>query len=239
MFEPIWNRQIHRSRTDHGERKEGVGTRRLLRSGRRLPRHGAEPHAAATLPGRDGAADRPDARRRCATSRSRCCTPFRRVHGRSVRSQDTSCGHSTGRAAWTASSSPGYRQETERAARVGMTETYAGAAPRSIDNWRWAGVPFYLRTGQAAAGARVGDRRSKFNRPPLQLFRQAGVGRGLEPNLLARAHPAERGHLAAVPGQGPGRAEVRLGTVTMAFNYADYFARTPERPGTRRCSRTA
>ena len=59
----------------------------------------------------------------------------------------------------------------------------------------------------------------------------------LEPNLLlVRIQPNEGISLqfqAKVPG-----ADVRLGTVTMAFNYADYFARVPE-PGTKRCSTTA
>ena len=95
----------------------------------------------------------------------------------------------------------------------------------SIDNWRFAGVPFYLRTGKRLP-ARVSEIAIQFNRPPLQLFEQAGAG-GLEPNLLlVRIQPNEGISLqfqAKVPG-----ADVRLGTVTMAFNYADYFARTPE-----------
>ena len=95
----------------------------------------------------------------------------------------------------------------------------------SIDNWRFAGVPFYLRTGKRLP-ARVSEIAIQFNRPPLQLFQQAGAG-GLEPNLLlVRIQPNEGISLqfqAKVPG-----ADVRLGTVTMAFNYADYFARTPE-----------
>jgi glucose-6-phosphate 1-dehydrogenase len=104
------------------------------------------------------------------------------------------------------------------------TETYI-ALRLLIDNWRFAGVPFYLRTGKRLP-ARVSEIAIQFNRPPLHLFQHAGAG-GPEPNLLlVRIQPNEGISLqfqAKVPG-----ADVRLGTVTMAFNYADYFARTPE-----------
>jgi glucose-6-phosphate 1-dehydrogenase len=118
---------------------------------------------------------------------------------------------------------PGYRSET-KVQPGSTTETYV-ALRLAIDNWRFAGVPFYLRTGKRLP-ARVSEIAIQFNRPPLQLFRQACVG-GIEPNLLLlRIQPNEGISLqfqAKVPG-----AEMRLGTVTMAFNYADYFARVPE-----------
>jgi glucose-6-phosphate 1-dehydrogenase len=117
----------------------------------------------------------------------------------------------------------GYRSEP-KVQPGSATETYV-ALRVVIDNWRFAGVPFYLRTGKRLP-ARVSEIAIQFNRPPLQLFEQAGAG-GLEPNLLlVRIQPNEGISLqfqAKVPG-----ADMRLGTVTMAFNYADYFARTPE-----------
>jgi glucose-6-phosphate 1-dehydrogenase len=117
----------------------------------------------------------------------------------------------------------GYRSEP-KVQPGSATETYI-ALRLSIDNWRFAGVPFYLRTGKRLP-ARVSEIAIQFNRPPLQLFEQAGAG-GVEPNLLlVRIQPNEGISLqfqAKVPG-----ADVRLGTVTMAFNYADYFARVPE-----------
>jgi glucose-6-phosphate 1-dehydrogenase len=104
------------------------------------------------------------------------------------------------------------------------TETYV-ALRLTMDNWRFAGVPFYLRTGKRLP-ARVSEIAVQFNRPPLSLFRQDGAGE-VEPNLLiVRIQPNEGISLqfqAKVPG-----SEMRLGTVTMAFNYADYFARVPE-----------
>ena len=118
---------------------------------------------------------------------------------------------------------PAYRSEA-RVAPGSATETYV-ALRLSIDNWRFAGVPFYLRTGKRLP-VRASEIAIQFNRPPLQLFRQAGV-EAVEPNLLlVRIQPNEGISLqfqAKIPG-----AAVRLGTVSMAFNYADYFASAPE-----------
>ena len=70
----------------------------------------------------------------------------------------------------------GYRSEP-KVQPGSPTETYI-ALRLVIDNWRFAGVPFYLRTGKRLP-ARVSEIAIQFNRPPLQLFEQAGVG-GLE-----------------------------------------------------------
>jgi glucose-6-phosphate 1-dehydrogenase len=117
----------------------------------------------------------------------------------------------------------GYRSEP-KVQPASATETYL-ALRLSIDNWRFSGVPFYLRTGKRLP-ARVSEIAIQFNRPPLQLYRQACAGE-IEPNLLlVRIQPNEGISLqfqAKVPG-----GEVRLGTVTMAFNYADYFSSAPE-----------
>jgi glucose-6-phosphate 1-dehydrogenase len=128
-----------------------------------------------------------------------------------------------GPGSWKGTPVAGYRSEA-KVQPGSATETYI-ALRLSIDNWRFAGVPFYLRTGKRLP-ARVSEIAIQFNRPPLQLFEQAGAG-DLEPNLLlVRIQPNEGISLqfqAKVPG-----ADVRLGTVTMAFNYADYFASIPE-----------
>ena len=118
---------------------------------------------------------------------------------------------------------PGYRSEP-KVQPASATETYL-ALRLSIDNWRFAGVPFYLRTGKRLP-ARVSEIAIQFNRPPLHLYQQAGTGEA-EPNLLlVRIQPNE-GISVQFQAKIPG-GEVKLGTVTMAFNYADYFARTPE-----------
>jgi glucose-6-phosphate 1-dehydrogenase len=118
---------------------------------------------------------------------------------------------------------PGYRSEP-KVPPASATETYF-ALRLSVDNWRFAGVPFYLRTGKRLP-ARVSEIAIQFNRPPLHLYQEAGAGAAVPNLLLVRIQPNEGISLqfqAKIPG-----GEVRLGTVTMAFNYADYFASTPE-----------
>jgi glucose-6-phosphate 1-dehydrogenase len=117
---------------------------------------------------------------------------------------------------------PGYRQE-QRVKERSNTETYA-ALRLSIDNWRWADVPFYLRTGKRLA-ARTSEIAIQFRRPPLTLFRDTPVEK-LAPNqLIVRIQPEEGISLrfgAKVPGPS-----VRVGPVAMDFRYRDHFGLTP------------
>jgi glucose-6-phosphate 1-dehydrogenase len=116
----------------------------------------------------------------------------------------------------------GYRQEPHVGAQS-TTETYV-AMKLLVENWRWADVPFYLRTGKRLA-RRASQIAVQFRRPPLQLFRDTPV-ESLDPNLLIiRIQPDEGISLrfqAKVPG-----AQVRLGTVDMSFSYANYFEKVP------------
>jgi len=117
---------------------------------------------------------------------------------------------------------PGYRQEP-RVAGGSTTETYV-ALKLLIENWRWADVPFYLRTGKRLP-ARVSEIAVQFRRAPLKLFRDTPVD-GLEPNLLIMRIQPDEGISLRFQAKVPG-AQVRLGTVDMAFSYADYFASAP------------
>ena len=72
----------------------------------------------------------------------------------------------------------------------------------SIDNWRWAGVPFYLRTGKALTRPHDRDRDPVQARAARAVPRHAGRAPGAE--RARAAHPARRGHLAAVQRQGAG-----------------------------------
>jgi glucose-6-phosphate 1-dehydrogenase len=103
------------------------------------------------------------------------------------------------------------------------TETYV-AMRLMIDNWRWAGVPFYLRTGKAL-GARRTEIAIKFKSPPLALFRDTPV-EGLAQDLLVlRIQPDEGAALhfnAKIPGP-----KIRIGNVRMDFKYEDYFDTAP------------
>jgi glucose-6-phosphate 1-dehydrogenase len=113
----------------------------------------------------------------------------------------------------------GYREEAE-CAPDSQTETYV-AMRMAIDSWRWAGVPFFLRTGKAMA-ARVTEIAVQFKRAPLALFTRAGVPH-IDPNILALRVQPDEGMLlrfgAKVPGQG-----VQIRNVNMDFRYGTAFA---------------
>lgn len=115
-----------------------------------------------------------------------------------------------------------YRLE-HRVAADSHTETFA-ALKLTIDNWRWADVPFYLRTGKRMA-KRVSEIAIQFKRVPSLLFRQTSIEH-LTPNFLViRIQPDEGISLqfgAKVPG-----AIMRMGSVGMDFCYADYFGTAP------------
>jgi glucose-6-phosphate 1-dehydrogenase len=96
------------------------------------------------------------------------------------------------------------------------TDTYA-AATFYIDNWRWAGVPFYVRSGKRLA-KRVTDVAVEFNSPPLRLFAQdAG------PNLLVVRIQPDEGISLRFSSKQPGRG-MRLRPVSMDFHYGSAFA---------------
>ena len=117
---------------------------------------------------------------------------------------------------------PGYLEETG-VARDSRTETYA-AAEFTIDNWRWQGVPFYVRTGKRLA-KRVTAVTLQFKQPPHLIFRG---GDKLEPSRLTIRVQPEEGIGLSFSGKLPG-PDVRLGSVEMDFCYADTFGgRSPE-----------
>jgi glucose-6-phosphate 1-dehydrogenase len=117
---------------------------------------------------------------------------------------------------------PGYRSEI-KVAPDSRTETFV-ALKLNIDNWRWADVPFYLRTGKRLP-ERVTEIAIEFKRAPFILFRRTPVHR-LAPNrLVLRIQPDEGISLrfgAKVPG-----TVMTLGAVDMDFKYEDYFGSTP------------
>ena len=103
------------------------------------------------------------------------------------------------------------------------TETYI-AMKLMIDNWRWAGVPFYLRTGKALAKRRT-EVAIQFKQAPLALFRETPVERLTPNDLILHIQPEESVTLrfgAKVPGP-----RVLISGVAMRFNYADYFKAAP------------
>ena len=115
-----------------------------------------------------------------------------------------------------------YRHEPDVAA-DSVAETYV-ACKFKIDNWRWAGVPFYLRTGKYMKGHRT-EIAIRFHQAPYALFRGTDVER-LNPNwLILRVQPNEGVELAFA-AKRPGPA-VRLSTVSMDFAYNKFFNMAP------------
>jgi glucose-6-phosphate 1-dehydrogenase len=111
-----------------------------------------------------------------------------------------------------------YRKE-DRVNPKSPMETFV-ALKLFIDNWRWAKVPFYLRTGKRMP-KRLTEIVIQFHEPPLPLFHGTGVNR-LEANrLIIRVQPDEGISLnfgAKIPGP-----DMKLGSVNMDFRYADHF----------------
>jgi glucose-6-phosphate 1-dehydrogenase len=112
---------------------------------------------------------------------------------------------------------PAYRQE-EKVAQKSMTETFV-AARFEIDNWRWHGVPFYLRTGKALATAFT-EINIVFKRPPSVLFAISGDERLRRNTLRIRIQPNE-GISIKFNAKVPGEAESE--PVEMAFSYKGGF----------------
>ncbi len=119
-------------------------------------------------------------------------------------------------------SAPAYRSE-DGVPSNSRTETFV-AVKLQIDNWRWAGVPFYLRTGK-----RMKTRSTyiviQFRRAPFVLFRDTEVEK-LMPNQLVLHIQPEEGISLRFAAKTPGPV-MRLGTVDMDFEYSDYFGKQP------------
>jgi len=112
----------------------------------------------------------------------------------------------------------GYRQE-ENVADDSMTDTYL-ALKLEVDNWRWAGVPFYIRTGKRLA-KKVTQVDIVFREPPHKVFRQVGMGK-IQPNVLGIKIQPEEGISLSIGSKRPGQF-YHIDPVNMEFNYASSF----------------
>ena len=113
---------------------------------------------------------------------------------------------------------PRYRSEPG-VAPESRTETFV-ALKLCIDNWRWAGVPFYLRTGKRMA-KRHTEIAIHFKRMPFELFRNAPNHKHHTNTLVIQIQPVEGISLsfgAKIPGP-----LLRVGSVDMSFEYSKYF----------------
>ena len=115
---------------------------------------------------------------------------------------------------------PGYRQE-ERVNPESQTETYA-ALKLEIENWRWAGVPFYIRAGKRMA-KRLTEVTIMFKQPPLRLFKnKEGKSDHIEPNFISMRIQPDDGITLRFGAKVPGPS-MDIAAVDMDFSYADAF----------------
>jgi glucose-6-phosphate 1-dehydrogenase len=112
----------------------------------------------------------------------------------------------------------GYRSEPGVADDSNM-ETFA-ALQVDIDNWRWADVPFYLRTGKCLARKST-EITLKFRKVPFNVFRGSDIDLPQRDHLTIRIQPDE-GITLAVNAKKPGPG-IELGRVTMDFDYDKEF----------------
>ncbi|MBU6281114.1 glucose-6-phosphate dehydrogenase [bacterium] len=118
---------------------------------------------------------------------------------------------------------PGYRRE-ERVKADSTTETYV-ALKAYVDNWRWAGVPFYLRTGKRLP-KRASEIAVQFKDVPQMLFNASGTP--IEPNVLAIRIQPDEGLSLRIATKLPG-PRVRIYPVKMDFRYGSTFGdQSPE-----------
>jgi glucose-6-phosphate 1-dehydrogenase len=103
------------------------------------------------------------------------------------------------------------------------TETFV-ALKLMIDNWRWAGVPFYLRTGKTLASKRT-EVAIKFKQAPFAMFRCTPVDRLSQNYLVISIEPTE-GITLQFNTKVPGPA-ITIDGVEMKFQYKDYFKAEP------------
>jgi len=119
---------------------------------------------------------------------------------------------------------PGYREGPEVAA-DSTTETFL-ATRLDVENWRWAGVPFFLRSGKRLP-RRVTEIALVFKRPPHLFFPgNSPTDQLMEPNVMALRIQPDEGISLSFSSKRPGQ-EMHLDHVSMDFRYATTFGGSP------------
>jgi glucose-6-phosphate 1-dehydrogenase len=113
---------------------------------------------------------------------------------------------------------PGYREEPG-VARQSQTETFA-AMRLQLDSWRWAGVPFYLRTGKRLP-KRTTEIAIQFKRPPLEVFKRVSPSPVASNLLIVNVQPDE-GISVRFDAKLPG-SRMQIAPVMMNFRYGTAF----------------
>ncbi len=115
---------------------------------------------------------------------------------------------------------PGYREE-EGVGRDSVTDTYV-ALKLLLDSWRWAGVPFYIRTGKRLP-KRTTEIAIQFRRPPLHIFKRVSPT-AIASNLLVVNVQPDEGISVRFEAKLPG-TRMQLAPVMMNFRYGSAFGR--------------
>jgi glucose-6-phosphate 1-dehydrogenase len=115
---------------------------------------------------------------------------------------------------------PGYRREPG-VSESSVTETYVALRLR-LDSWRWAGVPFYIRTGKRLP-KRTSEIAIQFRRPPLEIFRRVS-STPVAANLLIINVQPDEGISIRFEAKLPA-TRMQLGPVMMNFRYGTAFSR--------------
>jgi glucose-6-phosphate 1-dehydrogenase len=113
----------------------------------------------------------------------------------------------------------GYRDDAENP--DSSTETFA-AVKAEINNWRWAGVPFYLRTGKRMS-RRYSEIVVQFKPVPLPMF--PGSDGAAEPNRLVISLQPDEEMRLELTAKEPGPGGIRMRPVSLALNYTEAFQR--------------
>jgi glucose-6-phosphate 1-dehydrogenase len=113
----------------------------------------------------------------------------------------------------------GYRADAENA--DSTTETFV-AVRAEINNWRWAGVPFYLRTGKRMS-QRYSEIVVQFKPVPLPMF--PGSDGASEPNRLVISLQPDEEMRLELTAKEPGSGGIRMRPVSLALNYTEAFQR--------------
>jgi glucose-6-phosphate 1-dehydrogenase len=214
LFEPLWRRESIANIQITLAESIGVETRGdLLQPHRRAARHDPEPRAAAPDDDRDGA----------AVAQSRRCDPRREAEGAALAQALQRRERRPRRGP-----RPVPRRHDRRQAGAGFleedkvppgsrTETFV-ALRTEVQNWRWAGVPFYLRTGKRLA-ARDAQIVVNFRPTPHAIF--PGVSR---PNkLVIKLQPEDGLELHLLAAKGAGQSEA-LAPVSLDLDFDKAFA---------------
>ncbi len=171
MIEPVWNRNHIALRADHdGRELRRRGPRALLRSGRRAARRRRQPPDAGRRRGRDGGARGQRRATRSRTPSTPCSAP----------PTDADPAH------YVRGQYDGYL-DIDGVAKDSTTETYA-ALRLEIDNWRWSGVPWFIRTGKRLPVTQT-ELRAVFRHPPRLGFMEHGHRRPEPDQLVVKLDP--------------------------------------------------